>query len=102
MIAHMRQILLLSLLVVILSARDVTSNEHQQWNPRILQRRSAEHDNEYVWFTRNVPEEMDDEPNRIDQYHQRKPMHWKFPHRQYQLHVDSLFKQPSKNQETND
>lgn len=83
MIDHIRQILLLSLIVTILSVRDVTSDEHQQRNYRLVQRRSAEHDNEYVWFTRNVPENLDENIMPINPVQQRKPMDWIIRHRQH-------------------
>lgn len=68
------RLLVFLLLINLILGLYVTSDDNQQFY-RLLKERSAENDNEYVWFTRNIP---DDELKQEQLRNQQDLMNSKF------------------------
>jgi hypothetical protein len=65
----------------------VRSNDNQRIY-HLLKQRSLENDNEYVWFTRNIP----DEEIKQQQQQQQDLFPWKFSNRKYPLNENPIYK----------
>ena len=96
MMDHIRQVIVLLFLVNIILGRVVTMGEQRAWNDRLFQRRSAENDNEYVWFTRDIHNEMmKNPPVQMNRFQQA------ISHRKYPYLANPRFNLASKEQEKN-
>lgn len=60
MVSNIARLLIFLLLVNIVFGLNTISNNNRRSN-HLLKRRSMENDNEYVWFTRDIHNDMDDD-----------------------------------------
>ena len=72
------------LLVNILCGLYVTSDDNRRAY-HLLKQRSAENDNEYVWFTRNIPDDINNEEIKQERdlfrskmFHRKNPFFQKY------------------------
>jgi hypothetical protein len=75
----MIRLLIFFLLVNILFGFYITSDDNGRLN-QLLKQRSLENDNEYVWFTRNIPDETkQDQSRQQEDFFHSKMFHRKYP-----------------------
>lgn len=89
MITNIIRFLILLLLINLIVGYYITPDDNQQFD-RVLKERSAENDNEYVWFTRNIPA---DEQNLLQQRQDllNARFNAKKFHRKYPFVVNSMY-----------
>ncbi|CAF1002267.1 unnamed protein product [Adineta steineri] len=84
MICNIVRLLIFTLLVNIIFGFSTTSNDNRRLY-QLLKQRSAENDNEYVWFTRDIHQRINDEEmkaNENDLFHPKifnNIKHQKYP-----------------------
>jgi hypothetical protein len=66
----LRLLIFLLLLNIILGLNTPSADKQRAYH--LLKQRSADNDNEYVWFTRDIHEEMSSEDTNEQQQQQRK------------------------------
>jgi len=71
MISNIARLLIFLLLVNIVFGLYTTSDDNRQFN-KLLKQRSMENDNEYVWFTRDVSNNIDEEEMKRDHFRKQQ------------------------------
>ncbi len=91
MISNILRLFIFILSINILLGFVITSNDNQRIHP-LLKQRSAENDNEFVWFTRDIPNEIIKPKQLPPSSPPKDSFAWKVLNRKFPININPTHK----------